>query len=133
MSAIGHFKETYQQNVKNVREYYEVLKKDTLATHVGYRMTADDHIRKEVIMRIMCDMELKKGEIEKRFGIEFDRYFKESYPKLDTFVDDGLVTLHPDKIVVNGMGRLVIRNIAMCFDAYVDQMIKEKPIFSKTV
>ncbi len=133
MSAIGHFKETYQQNVKNVREYYEVLKKDTLATHVGYRMTADDHIRKEVIMRIMCDMELKKSEIEKRFGIDFDGYFKESFPKLETFVEDGLVTLHPDKIVVNGMGRLVIRNIAMCFDAYLDQMIKEKPIFSKTV
>ena len=133
MSAIGHFKETYQQNIKNVREYYEVLKKNTLATHVGYRMTPDDHIRKEVIMRVMCDMEVKKKDIESRFGIAFDEYFRNTYPKLGTFVDDGLVTLQDDRIIVNGMGRLVIRNIAMCFDAYLDQMIKEKPIFSKTV
>lgn len=133
MSAIGHFKETYQQNVKNIREYYEILDKNTLATRVGYRMTPDDHIRKEVIMRVMCDMEIRKKEIEKQFGIDFDDYFAKSFSKLETFVDDRLVTLHDDRIVVNGMGRLVIRNIAMCFDAYLDQMIKEKPIFSKTV
>ena len=96
-------------------------------------MTADDHIRKEVIMKIMCDMELDKGEVEKDFGIRFDEYFKEAIPKLESFVDDGLVTFRGNKIVVNGMGRLVIRNIAMCFDAYLDRMMKEKPIFSKTV
>ncbi len=133
MSAIGHFKETYQQNIKNVREYYAAIKKGNLATHVGYRMTDDDHIRKEVIMRVMCDMEIRKKEIEQRFGITFDDYFAAAFPKLQTFVDDGLVTLQPEKISINGMGRLVIRNIAMCFDAYLDQMIKEKPIFSKTV
>jgi len=26
-----------------------------------------------------------------------------------------------------------VRNIAMCFDAFIDAMIKEKPIFSKTL
>jgi oxygen-independent coproporphyrinogen-3 oxidase len=133
MSAIGHFKETYQQNIKNVREYYNAIKANNLATRVGYRMTADDHIRKEVIMRVMCDMEIRKENIERQFGIVFDEYFAGAFPKLDTFVDDGLVTLQPDKILVNGMGRLVIRNIAMSFDAYLDQMIREKPIFSKTV
>ncbi len=133
MSAIGHFKETYQQNIKNVREYYKAIQGNDFATHVGYRMTADDHIRKEVIMRVMCDMEIRKNEIERQFGIVFDEYFEGAFPKLATFVDDGLVTLASDKIVVNGMGRLVIRNIAMCFDAYLDRMIKEKPIFSKTV
>ncbi len=133
MSAIGHFKETYQQNVKNVREYYQSIGKGTLATHLGYRMTPDDHIRKEVIMRVMCDMEIRKHDIEKQFGIKFDEYFETSYGKLQTFVDDGLVSLEEGRIVVNGMGRLVIRNIAMCFDAYLETMMKEKPIFSKTV
>ncbi len=133
MSAIGHFKETYQQNVKNVREYYQIIGKGSLATHLGYRMTPDDHIRKEVIMRAMCDMEIRKHDIEKQFGIDFDEYFETSFPKLRTFVDDGLVTLEDGRIVVNGMGRLVIRNIAMCFDAYLEKMMKEKPIFSKTV
>jgi oxygen-independent coproporphyrinogen-3 oxidase len=43
------------------------------------------------------------------------------------------VTLTKERIVVNGLGRLIIRNIAMCFDAYLEQMMKERPIFSRTV
>ena len=133
MSAIGHFRETYQQNAKTLPEYYRMIGSNSFATHVGYRMTKDDHIRKEVIMRIMCDMGITKKNIESKFGITFDGYFDDALPRLGPFVEDGLVSILPEKIVVNGMGRLVIRNIAMCFDAYLDQMMKDKPIFSKTV
>lgn len=133
MSAIGHFHETYHQNVKNLRSYYQALKENSLATHVGYRMSADDHIRKEVIMKIMCDMEVTKRGIEDKFGITFDEYFGDAIQKLSPFVNDGLVSLLPEKILVRGMGRLVIRNIAMCFDAYLDKMIQEQRMFSKTV
>ncbi len=37
------------------------------------------------------------------------------------------------KIKIVGAGKMVIRNIAMCFDAYLEKMRKEKPVFSKTV
>lgn len=133
MSAIGHFHETYHQNVKNVYQYYEKLKEKSLPTQIGYRMTHDDHIRKEVIMEMMCTMQVTKRPIEDRFGITFDAYFADAIRDLAPFVDDGLVTLLPDKIVVHGMGRLVIRNIAMCFDAYLDKMMQEQKKFSKTV
>lgn len=133
MSAIGHFTESYHQNLKDLKEYYEAIGHGTLATHVGYRMTQDDHIRKEVIMRIMCDMELKKADIEEKFGIIFNEYFADALIKLQPIAQDGLVSLYDDKIVVEGIGRLVVRNIAMCFDAYIASMIKEKPIFSKTL
>ena len=133
MSAIGHFRETYQQNTKNIPDYFKRIGSGSPATHAGYRMNADDHIRKEVIMRIMCDMELSKKEIERKFGIEFDTYFAGALGKLKTLEQDGLVSLTADKITVSGMGPLVVRNIAMCFDAYLDSMVKDKPIFSKTV
>jgi len=133
MSAISHFKDIYAQNEKKLPEYYAALDAGTLPTHVGYRMTQDDHIRKEVIMRIMCDMELTKADIEKQFGIDFDEYFSDALKQLEQFVPDGLVTLSPEKILVNGLGRLIIRNIAMCFDAHLERMMREKPIFSRTV
>jgi oxygen-independent coproporphyrinogen-3 oxidase len=133
MSAIGHFRETYQQNSKNLPDYYKSIKEGSPATRVGYRMTNDDHIRKEVIMRIMCDMSLTKRNIEQSFGIVFDDYFHKALSGLEPFVEDGLVTIDSDRIVVNGMGRLVIRNIAMCFDAYLDQLLIEKPVFSRTI
>ena len=133
MSAIGQFSDSYQQNVKSIPEYYKRIDANQPATHVGYRMTADDHIRKEVVMSIMCDMNLNIPKIEKRFGISFDTYFEQAMIKLKEFVDDGLVTITAETIQVNGVGRLIIRNIAMCFDAYIESMMKEKPVFSKTV
>jgi len=81
----------------------------------------------------MCDMELVKREIEKKFGIIFDEYFRDAIAKLKPIEQDGLVVVEPDKIKIEGVGRLVVRNIAMCFDAYIDAQIKERPIFSKTV
>lgn len=133
MSAIGHFKNSYHQNLKTVKEYAGAIAKNEFATTVGYRMTVDDHIRKDVIMRMMCDMELDIPATEAKHKINFRDYFSPSFKKLESFVDDGLVTIEPTKIVVHGLGRLVIRNIAMAFDAYIDEMMKEKPIFSKTV
>ena len=133
MSAIGHFKNSYHQNLKTVKEYTDAVGKNDFATTVGYRMTEDDHIRKDVIMRIMCDMELDIPATEEKHKIKFREYFAHSIDKLAPFVEDDLVTIEPNKIVVRGLGRLVIRNIAMAFDAYIDDMMKEKPIFSKTV
>ena len=133
MSAIGQFNNSYHQNSKNIPDYIKAIKQGELATILGYRMTADDHLRKEVIMRLMCDMELDKRSIEQKYNISFNEYFERSLPKLNPFIADGLVSMTDDKIVVHGLGRLVIRNIAMAFDAYLDTMLKEKPIFSKTV
>jgi oxygen-independent coproporphyrinogen-3 oxidase len=133
MSAIGHFRDSYHQNFKELPRYYEAIGAGSLATHVGYRMTPDDHIRKEVVMRLMCDMEVDKRSVEEKFGIEFDRYFSSSLPRLEPFIADGLVRVDRDRIEVRGLGRLVIRNIAMCFDAYIERLMKEKPIFSRTV
>jgi len=55
--------------------------------------------------------------------------------KLDPFVADDLIERAPDgSIVVLPLGRLLVRNVAMTFDAYLaDQQKGEKPMFSKTV
>ncbi|MGB9591886.1 MAG: oxygen-independent coproporphyrinogen III oxidase, partial [Candidatus Kryptoniota bacterium] len=132
-SAISQFGNIYSQNFKSLQDYYKSIEQGKFATALGYYMTQDDIIRKDVIMRLMCDMELSKSKIEEKFGINFDEYFKSSLPKLEEFVQDELLELTDDKIIIKGMGRLVIRNIAMAFDAYLEKMMKEKPIFSRTV
>ena len=133
MSSISHFQTCYAQNEKALPEYYRALDEDRLATHVGYRMTDDDRLRKHVIMRLMCDLELNVSAVERQFGIEFDSYFTSSLGALERFVDDGLVAISPGQIAIQRGGRLLLRNIAMCFDAYLDAMMKTKPVFSRTV
>lgn len=133
LSAISQFQNIYAQNIKHLRDYYKRIDSGEPATNVGYRMTADDHIRKETIMQLMCHLEIDKRDIEAKFGIDFEDYFAADIPKLEVFLKDGLLENNIDKIKVAGSGILVIRNIAMCFDAYLAKMIKEKPVFSKTV
>ncbi len=133
MSAISQFENIYAQNVKTVNEYFEKIDIGRAATGVGYRMTSDDHVRKETIMQVMCHLSIDKRSIEDRFGIDFDRYFADDLPKLSEFVDDGLLDITDEHIRVAGEGKLIIRNIAMCFDAYLPQVSGEKPMFSKTV
>jgi len=132
-SAISQFENIYAQNLKNLKDYYSRIDSGAAATNVGYRMTPDDHIRKETIMQLMCNLEIDKRRVESKFGIEFDEYFKNDIAKLDVFINDGLLENTADRISVIGSGILIIRNIAMCFDAYLEKMAKEKPVFSKTV
>ena len=96
-------------------------------------MTKDDHIRKETIMQIMCHLNIDKSSIEQRFGISFDEYFAAEIPDLKEFVDEGLLEISDQHIRVAGQGKLIVRNVAMCFDAYLPQMATTKPVFSKTV
>jgi len=133
MSSISHFQTIYAQNIKKLPDYYHALETGSFATHVGYRMTEDDQLRKHVILRLMCDLELDTAEVERRFGISFDDYFASSLEALREFEDDGLVEFGSGRIQIVGAGRLLLRNIAMCFDAYLDAMAAGKPVFSRTV
>ena len=96
-------------------------------------MTRDDHIRKDVIMQMMCNLEIDKPRVESEFGIDFEDYFFDDLRKLGPFIDQGLVENDRTAVRVTGSGLLIIRNVAMCFDAYLEKMMREKPVFSKTV
>lgn len=133
VSAISQFENIYAQNLKNIREYYVRLDAGEAATAVGYRMTRDDHIRKDVVMQMMCNLDIDKRRVEREFAIDFEDYFFGDLLKLRPFIEQGLVENDADKVRVTGSGLLIIRNVAMCFDAYLEQMMKEKPVFSKTV
>ena len=133
MSSISHFGTVYAQNAKDLPAYYEAVNNERFSTILGYKMTPDDVVRKFVIMRLMCDLELDKKKVEQQFGIVFDEYFADALVKLEEFIPLKLIYLEPELIIIQDTGRFVLRNIAMCFDAYLSKIIKEKPIFSRTV
>jgi oxygen-independent coproporphyrinogen-3 oxidase len=133
MSAISHFGDMYAQNHKTLKEYHAAIDAGRLPTAVGYRMTRDDKIRKYVIMRLMCDLEITKADVEEKSGIYFDEYFDPELEQVNALARDGLVVHNVGFIKVSPIGRLFLRNVAMCFDATLKNRSKEKPIFSHTV
>ncbi len=132
LSSIGQFDRLYAQNTKTLREYGERVARGELPVHAGYLLSDDDVIRRDVIMTLMCDFMVTKRTFEDRYGITFDEYFHDVPERLGALVDDGVVRLSDDVIDARGEGMLLIRNIAMAFDAHLPTP-GEKQVFSRTV
>ncbi|MGO9639791.1 MAG: oxygen-independent coproporphyrinogen III oxidase [Candidatus Acidiferrales bacterium] len=134
VSAISGIADAYAQNVREVDGYSERIAQRGLATMRGYRLSADDLLRRAVISRLLCHTVVRKAEIESEFGIRFDENFTPELARLAPFVEDGLVLLSPGELRVTGLGRVFIRNVAMIFDPYLEQQqLNARPLFSKTL
>jgi len=120
ISAISQSGSSYRQNVKDLDTYYVRLDKGLFPIDRGYRLSADDLIRRRVIMKLMCDMALDFDEQGEALGIDFRTYFATALEALKPLRNDGLVDLDVDSLRVTRFGRLLIRNIAACFDAYLN-------------
>ncbi|HKV13210.1 MAG TPA: oxygen-independent coproporphyrinogen III oxidase [Thermoanaerobaculia bacterium] len=131
VSSISFVDGGFAQNVKTIAEYSEAMQAGRFATCRGLDINADDYLRRDVILRLMCDFRLDKRDVERRYGVDFDRYFGADVAKLAPMVADGLVEVSPDRIEVTPVGRLLVRNIAMCFDAYLSAAPATR--FSRTV
>jgi len=134
VSAISSIGEAYAQNRREVPAYQLAVGERGLATMRGYRLSADDVIRRAVIGRLLCHTVIPKHEVEKEFAIRFDEYFESELARLEEPAADGLVTLTAGEIRVTPLGRIFIRNVAMVFDRYLhEQQMDQKPLFSKTL
>ena len=80
----------------------------------------------------MCDFELDFKKISSKFNINFNEYFKYGLSNFKEMIDDGLIELTNDYIKVTEMGKLLIRNIAMNFDGYIERK-EDKARYSRTV
>lgn len=133
ITGISMLSDLYVQNQKKLDQYYEALDAGRLPVQRGVELTADDRLRREVITELMCNFRLLKKDVEDKYGIGFDSYFADALEKLGAYEKDGLIALEPDRLKITGAGRLIIRNIAMCFDAYLDRKDGDAPRFSRTV
>ncbi|MFL1706768.1 oxygen-independent coproporphyrinogen III oxidase [Campylobacter sp. MOP7] len=131
LTSIGECKRHYAQNFKDMPEYEAAIDRGVLPYMKGIYLSEDDLIRKAVIMSLMSNFALDIKAIEAEFGVKFFEYFKDDLKELENLSE--FVTVTPEKISVNETGTLIIRNIAMCFDAYLKQIPENLRRFSKTV
>ncbi len=132
VTSIGQVGRCYVQNLKKTAAYEAAIDQHGLAVFRGVQLTDDDLLRRDVITRLMCHFVLYKKEIEDLHGIHFDKTFAGAMEGLRPMEEDGLVSLYSDRIEVQPLGRLLVRNIAMHFDAYLGRSAG-KARFSRTV
>ena len=133
LTSIGEGVDSYNQNFKVMSDYEEAIDAGKLPFERGVVLNADDQIRQYVIMELMSNFKLDVKRFEQLYDIEFKTYFADAILELQPFADEELIVMNEEKIECSQTGTLLIRNIAMAFDAYMHQHKASKKTFSKTV
>ena len=120
MSSISQSARTFSQNEKTLDGYESRILSGAPAETKGLILSEEDLRRREIIMRVMCDLRLDFAEMSEKFGFDFCERYSAEIAKLAPLADDGLVEFFPDGngFSVTRAGRMFIRNIAVPFDAY---------------
>lgn len=133
LTSIGDGIDYYAQNHKDMKLYEEALDNGNLPIYKGIVLNQDDIIRQNVIMELMSNFKLDIARFEQTHSIKFFEYFPTVKDDLKEFVDDELVSIDDKHIYISDTGTMIIRNIAMVFDAYLKKIPEEQRRFSKTV
>jgi len=124
VSSISHLTEVgFMQNVKDIEQYMTLVESGTTPVERGKWFSTDDIIRQAVLGELYCLGELDSKRIEARFGICFTDYFARELELLNILETDGLVSFETNGVIraTKPLGRVLLRNIAAAFDAYLDK------------
>ncbi len=123
VSAISHIGASFSQNPRDLATWEARLRlsRDGLPVWRGLELDADDLVRADVIGQLMCTGTVNVREVERDHHIRFRDYFAASLTRLHPLQDDGLVDISPDHIRATRRGQLLLRHLAMCFDAYLHE------------
>jgi oxygen-independent coproporphyrinogen-3 oxidase len=119
VSAIGKIGDAYIQNQHSLNAYYKAISEEVLPVDRGFDMNADDVMRREIIMIIMCSMPLDFRAVEARHGVSFESCFAEEMQRLQPYVEAGLLEIDERELRVTPKGRVFVRAFAMVFDRYL--------------
>lgn len=133
LTSIGNGVDYYAQNFKELEPWENAIDNGDLPVFKGYRLSDDDQLRQFVIMELMSNFSLNIKRVEEEFNINFKEYFDDALKALKEFEDADLIKVFEDKIEVSQTGTMLIRNICMPFDAYLNKIPEEKRRFSKTI
>ena len=133
VTSIGNGVDYYAQNFKDLKQYEDAIDNGDLPIFKGYKLSDDDILRQFVIMELMSNFSLNIKRVEENFNIDFNDYFSDAVEALNEFVEAQLVEITEDKIQVSQTGTMLIRNICMPFDAYLNKIPENKRRFSKTI
>lgn len=137
VSSIGDVAGCYVQNAHKEAEYLASVDEKRHAAFRGHELSADDKLRRDVILGLMCNGVLWKKDIERAHGVVFDTVFASELAQLAPLAEDGLVELRPDCLRLTEIGQTFMRNVALPFDRYFaarkSRGDESKTTFSKTL
>ncbi|MEO7068080.1 MAG: oxygen-independent coproporphyrinogen III oxidase [Rhodanobacter sp.] len=120
VGAITRIGDSYSQGAQDLLGYSTALDDGHLPITCGLHLDDDGVTRRELVGTLMCHGVLDKVAFGERHRLHFDEYFARERQRLQPLLADGLVREDSATLRVTSQGRLLLRIIAMCFDANLD-------------
>jgi oxygen-independent coproporphyrinogen-3 oxidase len=128
-SAISRLPQGYLQNEIVLGRHAQRVLHGELPTAKGYRLTADDRLRADLIERLMCDFEVDLARIGARHQTCPEGLMR-SAPRLQALAADGIVRIEGNVVRLADNARFLVRTVASAFDAH---LISSGRAFSRAV
>ena len=119
VSAISRVGNTYSQNAKSLPEYYAALRAGRLPLERGLTLSAEDRLRRDVIMALMCQGRVEFAAVRAAHGVDFRTHFAGELQRAATLESDGLLRLEPRALQLTPLGWAFVRGVAMLFDEHL--------------
>jgi oxygen-independent coproporphyrinogen-3 oxidase len=127
VSSISNSPESFVQNEKDIKRYFEFLDEGKLPITKGHIMSDHDKLIDEIIHELMCNKQLSVSQLDGH--PHYDAVMEE----LQSMEQDGLLDFNNDMIVLTPSGQPFLRNVAMVFDQYLKKQTSDTPRFSRTI
>lgn len=118
LSSIGQVDNTYAQNAKAMSQWEDALRAGRLPLERGMQVSAEDEVRRQVIMDLACRGEADLAAAARTLG-EGAQFFAGELARLEQARADGLVESDGSLLRITPRGRLLVRNICMVFDRHL--------------
>jgi oxygen-independent coproporphyrinogen-3 oxidase len=124
-SAISALPQGYVQNIVETGAYMRAIAEGRLPVAKGMRLTRDDHLRRTIIERLMCDFAADLRQICARFDTA-PPALQPDIDRLSAYASEGLVRFEDGRLTITRRGRPLARLIAAAFDAYLPAVSGER-------
>ncbi len=132
VSSIGNLGPSYSQNQKHIAIWEAFLDNDKLPVERGVRLTSDDLWRRRVIHDILCRNIVDFADIARSFRKELIPLVTATKDRLSELEADDLLYWDVNTLHITPRGRLLVRNIASAFDAYLPRQ-EQSGRFSRSI
>ena len=133
VSAIGKVGDTYAQNAKTLDAYSSAIATGHFAVERGLCLNADDRLRRDAIMALMCQGRLDFATLEQAHSIRFADRFADELRALEPLQANGLVERHATHLEVTALGWFFVRSVASVFDGYLQRGAPASTTYSRAV
>lgn len=117
-SAIGTLPQGYVQNLASIKGHHDKVASGILPVARGFATTTEDKLRRAVIERLMCNMDVDIGDACRLHGLP-ENWLDDEIAALEIMREDGLAQIAGRHIIVTDAGRPLVRMLAAAFDAYL--------------